>query len=318
MNSTEKVLVAGATGGVGQLTVAKLLEKSFQVSVLTRSAEKAQEMFDNRVEIIVGDIRYPSRACFQSFPQDLDPPQPPARKGEPYSKSPFFKGDLGGSPSLKTRPSLPPAIKNVTHIICCTGTTAFPSQKWDFDTIDQAKGFPSVIEWLKIYLKPSYSRTKAKNSPEQVDSIGVRNLVAAAPKNLKRFIFVSSCGVLRKDKPPYSILNSFGVLDAKKKAEEIIINSRLPYTIIRPGRLIDGPFTSYDLNTLLKATTGGKLGLVLGTGDTLLGQASRIDVASACVESITNSVTVGKVFELINRGPRPSVIDWPGLFSTLE
>ncbi|NEO61511.1 MAG: NAD(P)H-binding protein, partial [Moorea sp. SIO4G2] len=250
--------------------------------------------------------------------QDLDPPQPPARKGEPYSKSPFFEGDLGGSPSLKTRPSLPPAIKNVTHIICCTGTTAFPSQKWDFDTIDQAKGFPSVIEWLKIYLKPTYARTKAKNSPEQVDAIGVSNLLAAAPKNLKRFIFVSSCGVLRKDKPPYSILNSFGVLDAKKKAEEIIINSGLPYTIIRPGRLIDGPFTSYDLNTLLKAKTGVKLGLVLGTGDNLSGQTSRIDVASACVESIANPATVGKVFELINSGPRPSVIDWAELFSTLD
>ncbi|AOX04034.1 epimerase [Moorena producens PAL-8-15-08-1] len=274
MTSTDRALVAGATGGVGQLTVAKLLEKGFQVSVLTRSAEKAQQMFDNRVEIMVGDTRYPS--------------------------------------------SLPPAIKNVTHIICCTGTTAFPSQKWDFDTIDQAKGFPNVIEWLKIYLKPSYSRTKAKNSPEQVDAIGVRNLVAAAPKDLKRFVFVSSCGVLRKDKPPYSILNSFGVLDAKKKAEEIIINSGLPYTIIRAGRLIDGPFTSYDLNTLLKATTAGKLGLVLGTGDTLSGQASRIDVASACVESIANPVTVGKVFELINQGARPSVIDWAELFSTLD
>ncbi|NEO15022.1 hypothetical protein [Moorena sp. SIO3F7] len=46
-----------------------------------------------------------ARACFQSFPQDLDPPQPPLIRGEPYSKSPFFKGDLGGSPSLKTRPS---------------------------------------------------------------------------------------------------------------------------------------------------------------------------------------------------------------------
>ena len=274
MTSTERVLVAGATGGVGQLTVAKLLEKGFQVSVLTRSAEKAQQMFDNRVEIIVGDIRYPS--------------------------------------------SLPPAIQNVTHIICCTGTTAFPSKKWDFDTIDQAKGFPSVMEWLKIYLNPSYCLTKAKNSPEQVDAIGVSNLVAAAPKDLKRFIFVSSCGVLRKDKPPYSILNSFGVLDAKKKAEEIIINSGLPYTIIRAGRLIDGPFTSYDLNTLLKATTGGKLGLVLGTGDTLSGQTSRIDVASACVESIANPATVGKVFELINQGARPSVIDWAELFSTLD
>ncbi|NET67314.1 MAG: tetratricopeptide repeat protein [Moorea sp. SIO1G6] len=42
------------------------------------------------------------RACFQSFPQDDDPPQPPLIRGEPYSKSPFFKGDLGGSPSLKT------------------------------------------------------------------------------------------------------------------------------------------------------------------------------------------------------------------------
>ncbi|OLT62981.1 hypothetical protein BJP37_32180 [Moorena bouillonii PNG] len=104
MTSTDRVLVAGATGGVGQLTVAKLLDKGFQVSVLTRSAEKAQQMFDNRVEIIVGDIRYPSRACFQSFPQDLDPPQPPARKGEPYSKSPFFKGDLGGSPRQEDTP----------------------------------------------------------------------------------------------------------------------------------------------------------------------------------------------------------------------
>ena len=27
----------------------------------------------------------------------FDPPQPPLKKGEPDSKSPFFKGDLGGS-----------------------------------------------------------------------------------------------------------------------------------------------------------------------------------------------------------------------------
>ncbi|WP_424098561.1 hypothetical protein [Moorena producens] len=48
------------------------------------------------------------RACFQSFPQDYDPPQPPLKKGEPYSKSPergiARSGDNGGSPSLKTRP----------------------------------------------------------------------------------------------------------------------------------------------------------------------------------------------------------------------
>ncbi|NEO95490.1 MAG: hypothetical protein F6K56_37055 [Moorea sp. SIO3G5] len=36
--------------------------------------------------------------------QDYDPPQPPLIRGEPYSKSPFFKGDLGGSPNLRTPP----------------------------------------------------------------------------------------------------------------------------------------------------------------------------------------------------------------------
>ena len=272
--ANERVLVTGATGGVGQLTVATLLEKGYQVRVLTRSAEKAQKMFDNRVEIAIGDIRQPT--------------------------------------------TLPPTVQNVTHIICATGTTAFPSAKWDFDNTDEVKGIGSLIEWSKIYLDSQYRNAKAKNSPEQVDAQGVSNLVAAAPKELKRFVFVSSCGILRKDKPPFSLLNAFGVLDAKQKGEEAIIRAGLPYTIIRPGRLIDGPFTSYDLNTLLKAKTGGKLDVVVGTGDTLLGDSSRVDVASACVECLSNPVTEGKIFELVNKGTRPSVIDWTALFSNLS
>lgn len=270
----ERVLVAGATGGVGQLTVAKLLEKGFPVRVLTRSAEKARTMFDNRVEIAIGDTRQPA--------------------------------------------TLPTATQTITHIICCTGTTALPSSKWDFDTIDQAEGLGNLIEWGKIYLDTDYRRTHARNSPEQVDAQGVSHLVNAAPKDLNRFVFISSCGVLRKDKPPFNILNAFGVLDAKQKGESAIINSGLPYTIIRPARLIDGPYTSYDLNTLLKAKTNGKLGVVVGTGDTLEGETSRIDVAAACVECIDNPVTEGKVFELVNKGTRPAKIDWTALFSSLN
>ena len=107
-------------------------------------------------------------------------------------------------------------------------------------------------------------------------------------------------------------------LVSPQKGEEAIINSGLPYTIIRPGRLIDGPYTSYDLNTLLKATTEGKLGVVLGTGDKLTGQTSRIDVAAACVESIQNSDSERKVCEIINQGARPSMINWEKLFSELS
>ncbi|HEY9670571.1 MAG TPA: SDR family oxidoreductase [Waterburya sp.] len=272
--ANERVLVAGATGGVGQLTVAKLLEKGFPVRVLTRNREKVQQMFENRVEIAIGDIRQPT--------------------------------------------TLPPAMPDVSYIICCTGSTAFPSAKWDFDNTEQAQGIESLLEWGKIYFDSNYRRAHARNSPEQVDAQGVSNLVAASPKQLKRFVFVSSCGVLRKDQLPFSLLNAFGVLDAKHKGEEAILRSGLPYTIIRPARLIDGPYTSYDLNTLLKAKTEGKLGVVVGTGDTLSGETSRIDVASACVECLDNLVTERKIFELVNQGARPSTMDWEAIFSNLR
>ncbi|AFY34414.1 SDR family oxidoreductase [Calothrix sp. PCC 7507] len=261
------VLVAGGTGGVGQLVVGKLLERGFRVRVLTRNAAKATKMFDNRVEVAVGDIRSSN--------------------------------------------TLPAAMLNVTHIICCTGTTAFPSSRWEFDSE------PNLIEWVQLFFDPKYSISRAKNSPIKTDAEGVSNLVAAAPENLRRFVFVSSCGILRKYEFPWKLLNAYGVLDAKQKGEEAIIGSGLAYTIIRPGRLIDGPYTSYDLNTLLKAKTGGKFGVVLGKGDTLQGDASRIDVAAACVESILYPSSEGQVFEIVNQGTRPPVIDWDNLFSQL-
>ena len=264
---SDRVLVAGATGGVGQLVVAKLLEKGFRVRILTRRAEKAQMIFNHQVETMVGDTLNPA--------------------------------------------TLLTAVQDITHIICCTGTTAFPSARWDFDKTQ------GLLEWVKLYLNPKAYRAKANNSPEQVDAKGVKNLVAAAPPHLQRFVFISSCGVLRKQRFPFNILNSFGVMDAKQKGEAAIISSGLPYTIIRPGRLIDGPYTSYDLTTLLKAKTGGKLGIVVDTGDTLSGNASRIDLAAACVECLSSPITEGKVFELVNQGPRPVAIDWEAIFSKL-
>lgn len=269
----DRVLVAGATGGVGQLVVAKLLERGITVRVLTRSAEKAHQMFERQVDVAVGDIR------------DVE--------------------------------SLPAAMQRVTHLICCTGTTAFPSSRWDFEIPQSANRFERLMTWGKLYIDKTYRNATAQNSPEQVDAIGVANLVAIAPRDLQRLVFVSSCGVTRKDRFPYSALNAFGVLDAKQKGEAAIVGSGLPYTIIRPGRLIDGPFTSYDLNTLLKATTAGKQGVVLSTGDTLTGQTSRIDVAEACVACLDDPVTQNKAFEIINQGKRPAELNWGQLFAQL-
>ncbi len=264
MNSL--ILVAGATGGVGQLTAGKLLQEGFQVRVLTRNQDKAAKMFDRRVEIAIADLRDPS--------------------------------------------TLPPVMENVTHIISCTGTTAFPSSRWNFESTN-------LLEWLKIYSNKKYALSVAKNSPEIVDGRGTINLVKSAPGDLKRFIYISSVGVGSSDQLPFKILNAFGVLDAKKKGEEAVINSNLPYTIIRPSRLIDGPYTSYDLNTLLQAKTKGKLGVVIAPGDKLFGQTSRIDVATACVKCLSIPATANKAFAIINQGKRPEAIAWSELLTKI-
>lgn len=250
VSKTDKILVAGATGGVGQLVVAKLLAKDLSVRALTRTRSKAESMFDQKVEIALGDIRHAS--------------------------------------------TLSSITNGISYIICCTGTTAFPSLRWDFANLFQPA-----------------------NSPQAVDGEGVKNLVAAAPQDLKRFVFVSSCGVLRKDEFPYNILNAFGVLDAKLMGEKAIAASGLPYTIIRPARLIDGPYTSYDLNTLLRAKTDGQKAVKIASGDRLNGETSRIDVANACVEALFNDTTINRDFSIINSGDRDNTTEWSELFASL-
>lgn len=270
------VLVAGATGGVGQLAVGQLVAQGIPVRALTRHPEKAKQLF--------------AEPDLQTTPLQITP------------------GDILNPVKL------PSAVEGVTHIICCTGTTAFPSQRWQFPEPQDPK---NPLAWLEIYGNPQNYGEIARNSPQKVDAEGVRNLVQAAPRDLQQFVLISSCGVLRRQQLPFNILNAFGVLDAKLQGETALIQSGLPYTIIRPGRLIDGPYTSYDLNTLMKAKTKGQYDVVLGQGDTLSGEASRIDVARAAVESLKASTTVGKTFDLINQGPRPETVDWPVLFGTL-
>ena len=265
------VLVAGATGGVGQLAVGQLLAKGLPVRVLVRSRAKAQRMFGDGVDIAVGYIRYPA--------------------------------------------TLTAAVQDVTHILCCTGTTAFPSARWEFDRSRPSQEFLGLLTIVNRLLAP---QANATNSPAQVDAEGVKNLVAAVPHTLQRFVLISSCGILRKTRFPFNLLNAFGVLDAKQQGETAVIQSGLPYTILRPGQLIDGPFTSYDINTLLQAKTQRALGVVVGTGDRLTGQMSRVDLAAACVECLFYSEMSGQVFELISEGLRPSKLDWATLFSQIH
>ena len=70
-----------------------------------------------------------------------------------------------------------------------------------------------------------------------------------------------------------------GVLKYKRQAEQLLEASGLPFVLLRPGRLTDGPYTSYDLNTLLQATAGSRQDVQLSAAETQNGEASRIAVA---------------------------------------
>jgi uncharacterized protein YbjT (DUF2867 family) len=129
-------------------------------------------------------------------------------------------------------------------------------------------------------------RWHGNNGPRQTDLESTRNFIAAAPKNLKHIAMCTSCGVERQQTFPFLILNTFGVLTFKKAGEEMVQESGVPYTIVRPARLSDGPYTGSGINdVILKATTGTKQGVALSRRDDQLGVAGRGMVAELLVQS---------------------------------
>lgn len=228
----ELITVAGASGGVGQLVTAKLIERGYRVRAIARSAEKAKAVFgekpDRGLQVMTGDLR----------------------------SADFARQAVLGSDA----------------VICCLGTTAFPSLRW--------RG----------------------GSPEDTDYTATVALIENAPETIARFVLTSSVGVDRFDQLPFSILNAFGVLKQKKRSEQKLIASGLPYTIVRPGRLTDGPYTSLDLNTLLKATSGARQSVQLSAKDDQQDEASRIAVAEAIVQLLKVEKTVNKTFSITSKG----------------
>ncbi|XP_068659968.1 uncharacterized protein At5g02240 isoform X2 [Aristolochia californica] len=251
--ASKLVLVIGGTGGVGQLVVASLLNRNVKLRLLLRDPQKATTLFGNQNESILQ----------------------------------VWKGDTRNPNNIN-----PAIFEGVTHVICCTGTTAFPSRRWDGD-----------------------------NTPERVDWEGVRNIVSSLPRTLKRLVLVSSVGVTKYNELPWSIMNLFGVLKFKKMGEDFVRKSGFPFTIIRAGRLTDGPYTSYDLNTLLKATAGERRAVVMGQGDKLVGEVSRLVVAEACIQALDIDFTEGQIYEInsvVGEGPGSDPEKWKELFRSAQ
>uniref|UniRef100_A0A7S0E1B0 NAD(P)-binding domain-containing protein n=1 Tax=Hanusia phi TaxID=3032 RepID=A0A7S0E1B0_9CRYP len=265
LESGRLVGLVGATGGVGRLVAAGLLQEGYKLRAVVRSPERAAGLLPPEVEKVAADTRDPS----------------------------FGAG-------------LQSALEGVDAVIICTGTTAFPSSKWGKD---------------------------GENSPKAVDDEGVKNVVAAIERvnegsknKIQRVTFLSSVGVLRRKQFPFNILNLYGVLDAKNEGEQAIMQAAerasFSYSIVRPGRLLGGPYTGTpDVASLLQLDEGSKQAVVLRNGDPdgFTGDASRKQAAMAMVQTLVQKQLGNVAFVLKNvEGPFPTQKEWDEAFRSLN
>jgi uncharacterized protein YbjT (DUF2867 family) len=139
------------------------------------------------------------------------------------------------------------------------------------------------------------------NGPEFVDYGGVRNMAeAAAAANLRQFVLVSSMGVTQEDHVLNKMFNN--VLIWKFKGEEALRASGVPYTIVRPGGLIN--------------EAGGQKSVAFAQGDDETGAIPRADVARVCVAALGSPDALNTTFE-INSGKSAPAENFADEFAAL-
>ncbi|KAI5059136.1 hypothetical protein GOP47_0025455 [Adiantum capillus-veneris] len=189
------------------------------------------------------------------------------------------KANIGGADDVYigdiTKPeSLSLAFTNVDALVIVT--SAVPKMKPGFD--------PSKGGRPEFYFEDG-------GFPEQVDWLGQKNQIDAAKAvGAKHVVLVGSMGGTNINNP-LNALGNGNILVWKRKAEQYLADSGIPYTIIRAGGLQD--------------SEGGVREFLIGKDDELLTTntrtISRADVAEVCVQALLIEEAKNKAFDLSSK-----------------
>jgi nucleoside-diphosphate-sugar epimerase len=127
-----------------------------------------------------------------------------------------------------------------------------------------------------------------RNAPRS-DYLGNRHLVdAAKPLPCQQFVLVSSIGVRESAVAlPEQVLETLRpALLAKAKAEEHLMASGIPFTIVRPGGLLSEPATGN--------------GIVVENAQ-VAGSITRLDVADLVIQCLESANAENKVLSAVDR-----------------
>lgn len=127
-----------------------------------------------------------------------------------------------------------------------------------------------------------------KLTPYELEQSGVQNIVDAAKKEkVKQIIYISALGVARGDNiPPFHHAHL-----AKKNAEQYLMASKIPYTILRPS----GYF--FDFRDLLAAAIAGRYHVV-DEGTNKVQPLHQHDVAAMLTASVNHKTVFNKIIPL--------------------
>ncbi len=152
-----------------------------------------------------------------------------------------------------------------------------------------------------IFNASSGSGSRDSKVVEKVDRDSVGNtanfLSSEFSQSVERYVLVTSQFVHPSNKwnPIRIMLNTIitgpfhkGIMDFKWEGEMLLRKSAIPYTIVRPGRLMDEP---YPKGTAMKVTVGQ-------TNASLGKPISRYDVAGVCIAAAMSDKAKNTTFEL--------------------
>lgn len=144
-------------------------------------------------------------------------------------------------------------------------------------------------------------------------ALEIESIKAYGGKPTPQLILISSAGVTRpgrpginlEEEPPAVRLNEQlgGILTWKLRGEDLVRQSGLNYTIIRPCALTEKP--------------GDKV-LIFAQGDTMKGQVSRDAIAELCLQALQLPEACNKTFEVRETEEKATSINWNNLLENLQ
>ena len=221
------VLVAGATGGVGQILTAKLLEVRTYRRACSFSCScgvyglKEHSMTPFPGSWMYGLSKVTRCCCVQRGYKVRALTRSAEKAAQLLGKKDGLEIAVADARDAST---LTPITEGISAVAAVTGTTAFPSKRWYKLTLlglhHQAAACLTTqvcaLHWVYLHtclllVMLSFTcRWDGNNGPEQTDYVAMKNLIEATPKSVKRFVLTTSAGVDRSNKLPFNILNLFG------------------------------------------------------------------------------------------------------------